>query len=158
MPLAHSGRMPWWSLRNHTFREVIFIKATIAVLILLAAGLLFSGYDNSDLEPAVFKNITPQEARNRLEQESGLILLDVRTPAEYLERHIPGSLLIPVDRLEQDALSLMPDRRATIIIYCRSGRRSVIAANILLKLGYTSVYNLGGIIDWPFETTDGIIK
>jgi rhodanese-related sulfurtransferase len=142
----------------NAIREVIFIKATIAVLILLAAGLLFSCYGNRGLEPAVFTNITPEEARKRLEQESGLILLDVRTPAEHLERHIPGSLLIPVDRLEQDALSLMPDRRATIFIYCRSGRRSVTAANILLKLGYTSVYNLGGIIDWPFETTDGTVK
>ncbi|MBS3947134.1 MAG: rhodanese-like domain-containing protein [Dethiobacter sp.] len=138
--------------------EVIFIKATITVFILLAAGLFFSGYGHWLAEPAVFINITPQEARSRLEQESGLILLDVRTPAEYLERHIPGSLLIPVDRLEQDALSLMPDRQATIFIYCRSGRRSVTGANILLKLGYRSVYNLGGIIDWPFETTDGTVK
>jgi len=63
--------------------------------------------------------------------------------------------LIPVDRLEQDAPSLLPDRSATIFIYCRSGRRSVTAANILLELGYTGIYNLGGIIDWPFETTGG---
>jgi rhodanese-related sulfurtransferase len=138
--------------------EVFFIRATIAVFILLAAVLFFSGYGNWVAEPAVFKNITPQEARSRLEQESGIILLDVRTQPEHLERHIPGSLLIPVERLEEDALSLMPDRRATIFIYCRSGRRSVTAANILLKLGYRRVYNLGGIIDWPFETTDGTVK
>ncbi|MBT9141083.1 MAG: Thiosulfate sulfurtransferase PspE [Dehalococcoidia bacterium] len=142
---------------QHQECDIIWIKV-VAVRILPAVVMLFSGCVERDRKTATFTNISPQEARSRLEQESGIILLDVRTPAEYLERHIPGSLLIPVDCLEQDALSLLPDRSATVFIYCRSGRRSVTAANILLELRYTSVYNLGGIIDWPFETTGGTVK
>jgi rhodanese-related sulfurtransferase len=130
------------------------MKAVI-VFILLSAAFIFSGCVKKE---ATFANISSQEAKNRLEQERGIILLDVRTPAEHLELHIPGSLLIPVDRLEQEALSLLPDREATIFVYCRSGRRSVTAANILLKLGYTSVYNLGGIVNWPYETVAETIK
>lgn len=134
------------------------MRAITALTILAIAFFILSGYGNSAAKKngeAVFTNISAQEAKNRLDQESGIILLDVRTAAEYMELHIPGSLLIPVDDLEREALSVLPDKNAPIFIYCRSGRRSVTAANILLKLGYTDVYNLGGIIDWPYETATG---
>lgn len=134
------------------------MRAITALTILAIAFFILSGCGNSAAKKngeAVFTNISAQEAKNRLDQESGIILLDVRTAAEYMELHIPGSLLIPVDDLEREALSVLPDKNAPIFIYCRSGRRSVTAANILLKLGYTDVYNLGGIIDWPYETATG---
>lgn len=99
-----------------------------------------------------YRNITPEEAKRRLDTEQRIILLDVRTPAENREKRIPGSLLLPVDEIEQKALTLLPDKNATIIVYCRSGRRSVTASVALVKLGYKNVYNLGGIIDWPYET------
>jgi len=62
-------------------------------------------------------------------------------------------VLLPLDDIPQQAESVLPDKDATIIIYCRSGRRSAIAAEELLNMGYKNVYDLGGILDWPYETT-----
>jgi phage shock protein E len=102
-----------------------------------------------------YTNIKPEEVKKRLESEKGIILLDVRTQEEYIEKHIPNSLLIPVDEIEKKAFSKLADKNAIIFVYCRSGRRSVTASEALIKMGYTKVYNLGGIIDWPYETESG---
>lgn len=99
--------------------------------------------------------ISPEEAQKRLESEEDIILLDVRTQAEYEEKHIPGSILIPVDELEKRAEAELTDKEKVIFVYCRSGNRSNTASNILAELGYTKVYNLGGIIDWPFNVKSG---
>lgn len=100
-------------------------------------------------------NITPEEAKKRIDSGEKIILLDVRTKEEYEEKRIPNSSLIPVEVIEQEAPSKLTDKAATIFVYCRSGSRSVIAVQTLNKLGYTNVYNLGGIIDWPYETISG---
>ena len=102
-----------------------------------------------------YQNISPEEAKKRLESEKGIVLLDVRTQEEYDEKHIPNSLLIPVDVIEKEAPEKLTDKNTPIFVYCRSGRRSVTASEALVKMGYTKVYNLGGIIDWPFETETG---
>lgn len=99
--------------------------------------------------------ITPEEAKKRLETEEGIILLDVRTQSEYEEKHIPGSVLIPVDELGKRAEAEMPDKDNVVFVYCRSGNRSTTASNILAELGYSKVYNLGGISDWPYEVESG---
>ncbi|MCX7920450.1 MAG: rhodanese-like domain-containing protein [Clostridia bacterium] len=99
-----------------------------------------------------YKNISAVEAKRRLETEKDIILLDVRTKEEYAEGHIPRSMLIPVDRLKAEAYGKLLDKDTPIFVYCRSGRRSVTASEILVGLGYKNVYNLGGIIDWPYET------
>ncbi|TYQ17783.1 UNVERIFIED_CONTAM: rhodanese-related sulfurtransferase [Acetivibrio alkalicellulosi] len=99
-----------------------------------------------------YKNISAKEAKERIDSEKGIILLDVRTPAEYAESHIPESVLLPLDTLNRDVTNVITDKNAVIFIYCRSGRRSITAAEILISLGYTNVYNLGGINSWPFET------
>lgn len=98
-----------------------------------------------------YENISPQEAKRRLENEEGVVLLDVRTPQEYSVAHIPNSLLIPLDSIEREAEARITDKNAPIFVYCRSGRRSVEASAALIRLGYTQVYNLGGINDWPYE-------
>ena len=103
-------------------------------------------------EVSGYLNIKPEEAKKRLEGEKGIILLDVRTQEEYDEKHITGSVLIPVDIIEKEAPAKLSDKNSTIFVYCRSGRRSIIASEALVKMGYTKVYNLGGIIDWPYET------
>jgi len=102
-----------------------------------------------------YKNISPQEAKRQLDSGNNIILLDVRTPAEYFETHIPNSILISVDMIDKEAMTRIPNKDTTIFVYCRSGRRSVTASVALVKMGYTSVYNLGGIIDWPYETESG---
>jgi len=103
-----------------------------------------------------FTDIKPEDAKKRLENEKGIILLDVRTQEEYSEKHIPNSLLIPVDVIEKEAPLKLTDKGTTIFVYCRSGRRSAIASEALIKMGYTKVYNLlGGINNWTYETESG---
>lgn len=122
----------------------------VAVLVLI---VIISGCSNNapTSEEAKVVNITPSEAKLRLDTEEGLILLDVRTKEEYEAGHIEGSILIPVDIIEAEAEGILQDKEKPILVYCRSGNRSVVAANILVKLGYENVYNLGGINDWPYE-------
>lgn len=98
-----------------------------------------------------YKNISPQEARKKLEFDSDVILVDVRTLEEYNEGHIPKSILLPVDFIEEKAYIILPDRTRPIIVYCKSGNRATLAAEKLAKLGYIEVYNMGGILDWPYE-------
>lgn len=99
-----------------------------------------------------YKNMKPEEAKKRLESEKDIVLLDVRTQQEYDEKHIPNSILIPVDVIEKEASSKLTDKSAAIFVYCRSGNRSVTASERLIKMGYTNVYDIGGIINWPYET------
>lgn len=96
-------------------------------------------------------NITPEEAKKRLDSEKGIILLDVRTKEEYDGGHIKDATLIPVDSLKEEAESKLIDKETPIFVYCRSGNRSTAASKILMDLGYKNVYNLGGINKWPYE-------
>ncbi|MBU3113451.1 rhodanese-like domain-containing protein [Clostridium lacusfryxellense] len=98
-----------------------------------------------------FTNIIPQDAKKRLDSEEKIILLDVRTIEEYEAGHIKGSTLIPVDNLKKESENSLKDKGMPIFVYCRSGSRSLKAANILIKQGYNKVYNLGGINDWPYD-------
>ena len=98
-----------------------------------------------------YKTISPKEAKKRLEAEKGIVLLDVRTPAEYAQKHIPKSTLIPVDMLQNKVQSQISNKETTIFIYCRSGNRSRMGAKMLIDLDYKNVYDLGGIINWPYD-------
>jgi len=110
---------------------------------------------SDSISTLTYTDIKPEEAKKRLDSEEGIILLDVRTQEEYAEKHIPNSLLIPVEDIEKEAQSKLTDKNAIIFVYCRSGRRSAIAADALFKMGYTKVYDLGGINDWTYETESG---
>jgi phage shock protein E len=132
------------------------MKKIAVLLVLLLAVLVLSQLFAS--RRGGYKDISPQEAKGRLDSGEDIILLDVRTPAEHAERRIPNSLLIPVDDIWQQAPLQLPDKNATIFVYCRSGRRSVTASLALVKMGYTNVFNLGGIIDWPYETESGFSR
>ena len=101
---------------------------------------------------ATYEQISGAEAKALMDSESGYIIIDARTQEEYDEGHIPGAILIPeyeiADRAEKELL----DKNQLILVYCRSGRRSKIAAEELVKLGYSYVKEFGGIIDWEYET------
>lgn len=114
-----------------------------------------SSSGQSNAAKPTYQRIAPAEAKKQLSADKSIILLDVRTKEEYAQLHIPGSMLIPLDTLEKQASSKIPDKNAKIFIYCRSGNRSKEASNLLLKLGYTNVHDLGGIIDWKYETEAG---
>src|SRR5665647_3475312 len=91
--------------------------------------------------------INLEDAKKRLDNEKGIILLDVRTRDEYLEKHIPKCTLIPLNILRNEASRELPNKDAEIFVYCRSGSRSAMAIKILTKLGYTHIYNLVGSSD-----------
>lgn len=99
-----------------------------------------------------YQTITASDAKENLDSDKEIILLDVRTQLEYDEGFIPGATLAPLDELS-GIESIYEDKDATYYVYCRSGRRSKLAAEQLIELGYTSVYDMGGIIDWPYEVT-----
>ena len=96
-------------------------------------------------------NITAEEAKKLMDSEEGCIILDVRTREEYDQGHIPGAVLIPNTEIEAKAADLLPDKDQLILVYCRSGRRSKLAAQSLADLGYTNIREFGGILDWPYE-------
>jgi len=102
-----------------------------------------------------WRTISADEAYRMMQESDDYILLDVRTEEEYTERRIDGSILIPDFEIKERAEAELPDKDATILVYCRSGRRSASAAETLYSLGYTNVYDFGGIIDWPYETITG---
>ena len=98
-----------------------------------------------------YKQITAKEAKMIMDTETDYILLDARTEEEFTEGHIENAILIPEYEIAQRAEKELPDKDALILVYCRSGRRSKIASEELVKLGYTNVKEFGGIIDWPYE-------
>lgn len=99
-----------------------------------------------------YRQISQEEAKRILDTQTGFILLDVREQEEFDAGHIPGAVLMPYTRTDELAPGLLPDREQRILVYCRSGRRSKIAAQRLGELGYRDVEEFGGIIDWPYET------
>ena len=99
-----------------------------------------------------YRQITMDEAVAMMEEEEGYIILDVRTAAEFDEKHIPGAINIPNETIGTEAIPELPDKGQLILVYCRSGNRSKQASEKLVKLGYTNVVEFGGIIDWPGET------
>ncbi len=100
--------------------------------------------------------VNPQEAKELLDKEENVVLLDVRTPPEHIQVRIPNSELIPLDNLRFEAQSLPKDKK--YIVYCRSGERSAFATYFLRQLGYEA-YNLaGGIISWPYDKESGVAK
>ena len=96
-------------------------------------------------------NITAEQAKEIMDTQKGYVILDTRTQAEYDEGHIPGAIVISHEEVLEKAESVLTDKNQLILVYCRSGRRSKLAAEDLVKLGYTNIKEFGGIIDWPYE-------
>ncbi len=99
----------------------------------------------------MYEQITAEEAKKIMDSREDFIILDVREQDEFDAGHIPGAMLLPYTEIENKAEAILPDKDKQILVYCRSGRRSKIAAEALAKLGYTNVKEFGGIIDWPYE-------
>lgn len=100
---------------------------------------------------AEYRTITPEDAKALMDKGEALIIADVRTPGEFAQGHIPGAVNVPIDTLPAAAAKAFPDKNATVLIYCRSGSRSRIATQMLVAEGYTGLYDLGGIMYWPYD-------
>ena len=125
------------------------LKGLIIMLIisLTLFGLTACGGDNNSYE-----QISAEQAKTIMDTEKDYIIIDARTEEEFAEGHIEGAVLIPEYEVADRAEKELPDKEQLILVYCRSGRRSKIASEELVKLGYTNVKEFGGIIDWPYET------
>ena len=96
--------------------------------------------------------LSPEEAKRRMEENDAALVLDVRTQEEYDQGHIPGAVLLPVGTIDEDtAAEVIPEKDSTVLVYCRSGNRSKTASSALAELGYTNIYEFGGINTWPYE-------
>ena len=98
-----------------------------------------------------YKQITMNEAIVMMEKEKDYIILDVRRPDEFAEKHIPGAINIPNEIIGTEDIKELPNKKQLIFVYCRSGNRSKQASEKLVKLGYTNIVEFGGIIDWPYD-------
>ena len=125
-------------------KKLIFLL--LAVMMLTACG-----QDKENDQGAVYVNITAEEAKQIMDSQEGYIILDVREQDEYDAGHIPGAIVISHEEIAEKAEDVLTDKDQLILVYCRSGRRSKIAAEALVELGYTNIKEFGGIIDWPYE-------
>ena len=124
------------------------------ILILLAALLSLTGCGTEEI--MTYRRISQEEAKQMMARDDGHIIVDVRRRDEYDAGHIPGAILIPNESIGTEQPEQLPDKDQILLIYCRSGRRSKEAAQKLADMGYTNIYEFGGIIDWTGEiTADG---
>lgn len=126
-------------------------KFLCAILFLVLSVSLFSCKKEGHVD-----YISAIEAKQLMDSSEDYIILDTRTQEEYNESHIPDAILIPYDKIEENAKEMLPDKDSLIFVYCRTGRRSKIAAESLRELGYTNVKEFGGILSWEYETVTGI--
>ena len=127
------------------------------MLAALAFGFSGCGWERdkiADKEPkkAGYKKISAEEAKEKMDNDENIVILDVRTLEEYDEKHIPGAVVIPNETIKKETLKELPDLEQEILVYCRSGNRSRQAAEKLIEAGYTNVYDFGGINEWTYET------
>ena len=121
---------------------IIFIIAAFLVLVITSGKLM--------AQKQGYKQISQAQAKEIMDTRSDFILLDVRTAKEFAAGHIKGAILIPDYEIRLRAEKELPDKDKTILVYCRSGRRSKLAARDLAELGYTDVLEFGGIMDWKY--------
>ena len=121
------------------------------LLLMVVLFLTACGQEKEKYWEVTYMNITAEAAKQIMDSEEGYIILDVRTREEYDEGHIPGAIVIPNTEIEDRAEDELADKDQLILVYCRSGRRSKMAAEILVELGYTNIKEFGGILDWPYE-------
>ena len=128
----------------------------VAVFCLLAITLTSCGNNNTDEVQTnmnnTYEQISGEQAKALMDSEKGYVIIDARTQEEFDGGHIPGAVLIPEYEIADRAEKELPDKNQLILVYCRSGRRSKIASQALVDLGYTNVKEFGGIIDWEYET------
>ena len=125
------------------------MKKYIMILVLVIMIMGLTGCEKKDMS---YTQISMEEAVAMMATEENYIILDVRTIEEFAEKHIPNAINIPNETLGSEELAELPDKNQLILVYCRSGNRSKQASEKLVALGYTNIYEFGGINDWAGET------
>ena len=119
------------------------------LLLLLLTGCGGTASDSSSEDD--YQQISQEEAKEMMDTQD-VIILDVREQDEYDSGHIPGAVLLPVGTIDEEtAAEVIPEKDSTVLVYCRSGNRSKTASSALAELGYTNIYEFGGINTWPYE-------
>ena len=134
------------------------VAASLMIVVGIGSYIFMSigGNSGEANEPAQYQKITPEAAKAMMDA-GGVIILDVRTEAEFAEAHIENAILIPDTDIIKRAPNMLTDKKQAILVYCRAGVRSERASNTLIELGYTNVYDFGGIIDWPYPIVTGAV-
>ena len=118
--------------------------------LLISLLLLLTGCGGNATDGS-YQQITQEEAKEMMDSQE-VIILDVREQGEYDSGHIPGAVLLPVGTIDETtAAEVIPEKDSTVLVYCRSGNRSKTASSTLAELGYTNIYEFGGINTWPYE-------
>lgn len=129
----------------YTMTVPVILIIQIAAAVFLLSGCGSAGYEQ----------ISQDEAMKMMQEESGYLIVDVRRPDEFAESHIAGAVNVPNETIEDEMPEALPDREQMLLIYCRTGRRSKEASQKLADMGYTNVYEFGGINTWEGETETG---
>lgn len=128
-------------------KKLLVIIIAVALALLAGCGQIMDGDDML----RSYTQISQEEAKEMMAQHDDHIVIDVRRQDEYDAGHIPGAVLLPNESIGTEPPELLPDKDQIILIYCRSGNRSKQAAQKLFDMGYTNIYEFGGIIDWTGE-------
>ena len=129
----------------------IALMATALIAALTIAGCGPSVSSAPSASSTSYEQISAQQAKELMDADDSLVILDVRTQQEYDQAHIPGAILLPLDQVEERAQTVLPHKDQLILVYCRSGNRSKQASELLAAQGYVNVKEVGGINDWPFD-------
>lgn len=132
----------------------ILVLLCLAMLFVALTGCRSQILDGDGMERSYFQ-ISQEEAAEMMQKDDGHLIVDVRTREEYARSHIPGAICLPNEEIGNTQPEALPDLNQTLLVYCRSGRRSKEAAQKLFDIGYTNVYEFGGIIDWTGDLVSG---
>ncbi|MDR0462903.1 MAG: rhodanese-like domain-containing protein [Pseudomonadales bacterium] len=129
-------------------------KRLLSILAIIVVSLIGVGLFYFFQIRTVTGDISPTETMAKMNSNRSIVLLDVRSVQEFEREHIPGAILIPHDEILDRAYDEILSYGTTIVVYCQSGGRSAEAVRNLIDLGYRRVFDLGGIANWPYETTN----
>ena len=133
-------------------RLILFFTLIVLTLVLIGCSSIKNTQNSSGTtSQKTYQSISQDEAKKIMETDTNYIIVDVRRPDEFGAGHIPNAICIPNEEINTETPAQLPDLDQIILVYCRSGRRSKEASQKLADMGYTNIYEFGGIIDWTGE-------
>ena len=128
---------------NNIYKKKLLVVIFIAFII-----SVFIGCGGS------YQHISAEKAMKMMKTEQNYLIVDVRSQEEYNKKHVKNAILVPIDDIKEGKLDKLHDKNQTLLLYCWTGRRAEKAADLLIKRGYTNVYEFGGLVDWTGDTED----